>query len=89
MQVVPEQMIVDGSTVLSVFQQADGPLRLGIQWLALIKLKTVVLLLSEGMVQLLNISEEVSAQMAEQECMLVLGVAVAQEPQGVLSQLNI
>lgn len=79
MQVVPEQMIVDGSTVLSVFQQA-GPLRLGIQRLALIKLKTVVLQLSEGMAQLLNISEEVLAQMAEQECMLVLGLAVAQEP---------
>jgi len=81
MQVAPEQMIVDGSTVLSVFQQmADGPLRLGIQWLAQIKLKTVVLWLSEGMAQLLNISEEVLAQMAERECMLLLWLAVEQEP---------
>lgn len=81
MQVAPEQLIVDGSTVLSVFQQmADGPLQLGIQWLAPIKLKTVVLWLSEGMEQLLNISEEVLAQVAEQECMLMLGLAVEQEP---------
>lgn len=80
MQVAPEQMIVDGSTVLSVFQQmADGPLRLEIQWLAQIKLKTVVLWLSEGMAQLLNISEEVLAQTAELECMMLLGLAVEQE----------